>query len=69
MLTLSCQHKVELSDKEYVVTYKSYGDFGQRVIEHASLCKTCYEQVKRDCLLLYSEEEELEWLRGEDSNG
>ena len=64
MLTLSCSHKVKSFDDEYVVTYKSFGDFGQRVIEHASLCKKCYEQVKRDCLLLYTEEEEMEWLSG-----
>ena len=68
MIILSCSHKVESFDDEYIATYRTYGDYGQRAIEHASLCKKCYEQVVKDCRLLYTEEEEMEWLNGEDSD-
>lgn len=63
----SCGHTIGENEEMYSITTKDHDitETGwQRVIIHQTVCKSCKEEYEAEGLILYNENEELDWLTG-----
>ena len=68
-ITLSCGHRVEDYEEAHNIATKAWEittEGWSRAIHYSSVCETCKKDYEAEDSILYSDEEENNWLKGED---
>lgn len=62
----TCGHEVSDFDQLRHATIKGYSRDCTRCLEHVSLCSSCYKMHQTEHAVLYTKEQENQWLFGSD---
>jgi hypothetical protein len=68
-ITLSCGHRAEDFDEAHNIATKAWEineEGWGRAIHYSSVCETCKKDYEAEGAILYSDEEENNWLKGEE---
>ena len=64
-IILSCGHREDDFDKHYNVMTKDWSRENTKAVGYRTVCLSCYKSYESEGLLLYSDEEAVEWIKHE----
>ena len=64
MIILSCGHREDDLEKHYNIMSKEWTEQGKKAVGYKTVCLSCYKEYEKQSLILYSDKEAMEWLRG-----
>jgi hypothetical protein len=63
MIFLSCGHDVDSFDEVFDIAIKSHDQEGNKAIAYMSVCSECDEMYRKNGMILYTSQQEMDWLR------
>lgn len=65
-IILSCGHELKDQEEGWSIATKEYSKDWSRAVSYRTVCKTCHEWYEKEDLVLHTQQEEFDWIRGED---
>jgi hypothetical protein len=61
---LSCGHREDDFDKHYSIMTKDWSRENTKAVGYRTVCAVCYKMYEAEGLLLYTDDEAMEWIKG-----